>query len=211
MGLGLAAQRLYSPDFAIGVKGGATVSEMEWSPTVRQKFTPGYTGGICMRYTEEKYFGLLAEINFTQRGWAENYPAETGLSYKRTLNYIQVPIMTHIYFGSHKWRGFVNLGPEIGYMLSDHISANFDYKNPVLVPANYRTDQLDMRIANRLDYGIAGGIGAELRLKRKHSILLEGRFYYGLRNVMPTGRREVFGASRSMSIECTLGYMIRLK
>lgn len=210
----IRAQRLYSPDFALGLRAGATVSEMAWSPSVRQKFTPGFTVGLTARYTEENYFGLIAELNFTQRGWAENYLPETGLNYKRTLNYAQIPVMTHIFFGSDTFRGFVNLGPEVGYMVSSSISSNFDYHNPGQVagfPSNYRVSQLDMAIARRFDYGIAGGIGAELRLRRKHSIMIEGRFYYGLANVFPSGRTEVFGASRSMSIECTTAYMFRLK
>lgn len=208
-----AGQRYYTPDFSIGVKGGATISEMAWSPTVRQVFTPGATAGICVRYTEEKYFGLIGELNFTQRGWAEKFAPETGLSYKRQLTYIQLPILTHIFFGSEKFRGFVNLGPEIGYMLGDKISANFDYTNLENVPSfprNHRADQLDMKIARRFDYGIAGGLGAELRLKRKHSIMIEGRFYYGLANIFAASRKDVFGSSRGMSIECTLAYMFRV-
>lgn len=226
IGLGLVtgsaiacAQRYYSPDFAIGVRAGATVSEMSWSPTVRQSFTPGYTVGITARYTEEKYFGLIAELNLTQRGWAENFNATAStaaspLSYRRRFTYIQLPIMTHIYFGSNKFRGFVNLGPEIGYMIGDHISSNFDYKNLDSVedfPANRRSEQLAMKVTRKFDYGIAGGIGAEVRVANKHSFLIEGRFYYGLANVFPSSRGDTFGASRTMSIEVTAAYMFRLK
>ncbi len=211
--LPLAAQRYYSPDFAIGVKAGATVSEMAWSPTVRQQFTPGATAGICMRYTEENHFGLIAELNFTQRGWAEKFASETGLSYHRQFSYIQLPVLTQIFFGTEKWRYFINLGPEIGLMVGDHITANFDYKDIAQVPsfpANHRYNQLDMAVARKFDYGIAGGMGVEMRLQRKHSVMVEGRFYYGLANVFPSSRRDIFGASRGMSIECTVAYMFRI-
>ena len=211
--IGVSAQRFYTPDFAIGVKGGGTVSEMAWSPTVRQQFTPGATAGVCLRYTEEKYFGLVGEINFTQRGWAEKFAKETGLSYKRQFSYIQIPVMTQIFFGSYKWRFFINLGPEVGLMIGDKITANFNYHDISTVanfPKNHRADQLDMEVARKFDYGIAGGLGVEMRLRRKHSIMIEGRFYYGLANTFPASRRDVFGASRGMSIECTLGYMFRV-
>lgn len=212
--LSAAAQRYYQPDFAIGVKGGVTLSEMDWQPTVRQKFTPGFTAGIVCRYTEEKMVGLVGELNIAQHGWAENYPAESGLQYSRTFTYLQLPVMTHIFFGREKFKGFVNLGPEVGLLIADRITANFDYTQPHAVPSfprNYRTDQLAMDPGSRFDYGIAGGIGAEMRLQRKHSLMFEGRFYYGLANVFPAGRRDVFGASRALSIECTLAYMFRLK
>lgn len=211
--LSAAAQRYYEPDFAIGAKAGATVSEMAWSPTVRQQFTPGFTAGICMRYTEENHFGLVAELNFTQRGWAEKFAPETGLSYARHFSYVQLPVMTQIFFGNEKWRYFINLGPEIGLMVGDKISANFNYKDLTQVPsfpAKHRADQLNMGVARKFDYGIAGGMGLEMRLNKKHSFLLEGRFYYGLANVFPSSRRDIFGASRGMSIECTIGYMFRI-
>lgn len=214
MCLPAAAQRYYEPDLSIGAKAGATVSEMAWSPTVRQQFTPGFTAGICMRYTEENHFGLVAELNFTQRGWAEEFAPEIGLSYSRHFSYVQLPVMTQIFFGNEKWRYFINLGPEVGLMVSDKISANFNYKDISQVPdfpANHRYNQLDMRVARKFDYGIAGGMGVEMRLKKKHSVIIEGRFYYGLANVFPSSRRDIFGASRGMSIECTLGYMFRIK
>lgn len=211
--LSATAQRYYTPDLAIGAKAGATVSEMAWSPTVRQQFTPGVTAGLCLRYTEENHFGLVAELNFTQRGWAEKFTPESGLRYSRHLSYVQLPVMTQIFFGNEEWRYFINLGPEIGLMIADKISSNFNYKDLSQVPAfpaNHRSNQLDMRVGRKFDYGIAGGMGVEMRLNKKHSLLLEGRFYYGLANVFPSSRRDIFGASRGMSIECTLGYMFRI-
>ena len=132
----LLAQREYSPNFAIGGKAGATLSSVSFSPEVHTKFAQGLTMGIAARYTEEKYFGLIAEVNFTQRGWAEDFVRDEApqFNYTRTLNYVSIPLLTHIYFGSNKVRGFVNLGPEVGFMLSNSISANFDYENYSSVP-----------------------------------------------------------------------------
>lgn len=210
----LAAQRYYSPDFAIGGKGGATLSQMSFSPGIRQGMTQGVTFGVMARYTEEKHFGIIAELNFTQRGWKENFE-ELPFRYDRTLSYIQLPLLTHIYFGSRRVRGFVNLGPEVGYLFADHISSNFDYHNVASVPNfpmnNRRYEQLDMAIHNRFDYGIAAGLGMEVFINRRNSILLEGRFYYGLGNIYPATKADVFAASRSMSIEITAGYFFRVK
>ncbi|MCM1139564.1 MAG: PorT family protein [Duncaniella sp.] len=210
------AQRQYSPNLAIGAKGGVTMSKMSFSPEVHQKFTNGVTMGVTARYTEENHFGIIAEVNFTQRGWAEDFAEDEApeFTYSRTLSYLQVPLLTHIYFGSKKFRGFVNLGPEFGYMIGSSISANFDYENYKNIsgfPLGYRTnEQLNMEVQNKFDYGIAVGIGAEWIIKRKHSFFLEGRYYYGLGNIYKASKRDFFGASRNMSIEITLGYMIRV-
>lgn len=207
-------QRMYSPDFSMGARVGASLSNMAWQPSVRQMFTPGAMLGITMRYTEEKLFGLMADLIITQRGWAEKFEDNPELSYRRQFTYIQLPIMTHIYFGNQKLRGFVNLGPSIGYMLSDKITSNFDYNNTAGVagfPIDRRTEQLRLPVYRKLDYGITGGIGMELRLKRKHSFMIEGRYYFGIANVFSAKRGETFGASRTNSIEISAAYLFRIR
>ena len=68
---GLAQRSDYQPEFTVGVKGGTTLSRVSFTPTVTQSLLLGYTGGVSVRYIEEKFFGLIAEINFTQCGWNE--------------------------------------------------------------------------------------------------------------------------------------------
>lgn len=210
----IEAQRMYAPDFSLGVRAGATISNMAWQPSVRQQMTPGATIGITARYTEEKIFGLMADLNITQRGWAEKFEDTPELSYRRQFTYVQLPVMTHIYFGSPRFRGFVNLGPSVGYMISDKITANFAYTDIPSVagfPTDRRTEQLSLPVYRKFDYGIVGGLGMELRLKRKHSFMIEGRFYYGIANVFSSKRGDTFGASRTMSIEVTAAYLFRLR
>lgn len=213
----LLAQREYSPKFYLGAKGGATLSRMTFSPGVHQKMVQGVTMGVSAKYVEENIFGLLAEVNITQRGWKEDFERDLApeFDYSRKLTYIQIPFMTHIYFGSDKFRGFINLGPEFGYMIGDKISANFEYNNLKDIPGfptTMRTnEQMSMEIERKFDYGIAAGAGMEFIVKRKHSFQLEGRFYYGLGNIFNDSKRDFFSASRGMSIEITLGYMIRVK
>lgn len=213
--LSVVAQRHYRPNFAIGGKAGATLSMMSFSPKVSQGMLSGAMAGVVVRYTEEKLFGLIAELNIEQRGWSEKYENGEPFRYSRTLTYIQIPLLTHIRFGSDSFKGFVNLGPEIGYMLGNHISANFNWRDVSSVegyPQRYRTNrQLEMDIENRFDYGISGGAGIELILKRRHSLMLEGRFYYGLGNIFHAAKKDYFSASRGMSVEITAAYLFRLR
>lgn len=212
--IGAAAQRTYAPDFALGVKGGMTLSEMGWQPSVQQSFTPGTTFGIVARYTEEKHFGIIGELNITQTGWAEKFDSDSPLAYSRHFTYLQLPVMTHIYFGRERFKGFVNLGPQVGYMIGNHISANFNYTDATSVanwPANHRSEQLAMEPQRKVDYGIVGGLGAEMRMARKHSILVEARFYFGIANVFAAGRSATFGASRNLNFAFTAAYLFRLK
>lgn len=212
--LAASAQHFYSPDLAIGVRAGATMSNMAWQPAVRQTMTPGFLGGLTIRYTEEKYFGLMADLVLTQRGWAEKFEDNPEFSYRRQFTYVQLPVMTHIYFGSQSFRGFVNLGPSVGYMVSDRIVSNFNYRNTAEVagfPSGRRTAQLDMAVYSKVDYGITAGAGMEFRARRKHSFMLEARFYYGIGNVFSSKRGDTFGASRTMSLEASAVYLFRVK
>lgn len=208
------AQRTYEPRFYIGGKAGVTFSTMAFTPSVKQSMTMGYTGGVAVRYTEEKYFGLIAELKFEQRGWEEDFEG-ADFTYKRTLTYVQLPLLTHVYFGSDKFKGFLNLGPSVGYMISSNITSNFDYMNPASVEGfpieNRYVEQMQMPIKNKFDYGILAGLGCELTVKKRHSLMLEARYYYGLGNIFSTKKKDTFSASRGNSIEVTLGYMFRIK
>lgn len=208
------AETHYKPHIWIGGKAGATLSRMSFSPSVPQTWLIGETAGVTFRYSEEKIFGLIGELKLTQRGWKETFE-ETDFAYSRTLTYIQLPVLTHIYFGSSRFKGFFNLGPEFSVMIGDRISSNFDYRNPLSVegfPSRHRmTEQMGMDIAHRFDYGISAGAGIEFYLRPRHSLVLEGRFYYGLGNIYPSAKSDTFSASRGMSIEITLGYNFRLR
>ncbi len=210
------SQRRYEPNFAIGAKGGVTMSRMSFSPHVEQSFVQGVMMGIMARYTEENNFGIIGELNIEQRGWKEFFEPDDGdFRYDRKLTYIQLPLLTHIYFGGKRVKGFFNIGPSFGYMIGSTITSNFDYANPKDVPGfplrHRTTEQMAMEISSKFDYGIAGGLGVELFLKPKHSIMLEGRYYYGIGNIFPDSKRDFFQASRGMSIEVTLGYFFRVR
>lgn len=207
------AETHYKPHIAIGARGGISMSQISFSPSVKQSWNMGSTGAITIRYTEEKIFGLIAELGWVQRGWKENYELNP-FSYNRTLTYINLPVLTHIYFGSRRFKGFVNLGPQVSYMIGDKISADFDYENIATVPnypANRRYEQLNMPIKSKFDYGICASLGMEFYVQPRHSLVLEARYYYGLGNIFSAKKADVFSASRPMSLEITVGYNFRLR
>lgn len=211
----MQAETHYKPHISMGARAGISMSRMSFSPGVTQSWLNGTSGAITFRYTEERIFGIIAEFGWEQRGWKENFKeADDFLDYSRSLTYLRLPVMTHIYFGSRRFKCFVNLGPEVSYMIGDKIKSNFDYANPGDVegfPANRMVSQMSMDIANKFDYGIAAGLGCEFYVQPRHSIVLEARLYYGLGNIYPSKKADIFSASRSMSLEATVGYNFRLK
>ena len=212
--LSAAAQKHYDSNIALGFKGGVALCRTQFRPTVPQAWLPGMLLGVSFRYIEEKHFGLIAELNFEQRGWKETFE-KTSLQYQRRLTYIQLPVLTHIYFGTSRFKFFANLGPEIGFMIGNSISSNFDYTDPYSVkdfPAQYRSiAQFTLPVKKKFDYGITAGLGMEYRTKGRHAFNLEGRFYYGLGNVFGDRKADAFSQSSGMTITATLGYSFRIK
>lgn len=208
------AQTHYEGTIAVGGKAGASLSRVNFNPSVEQTMLPGMTAGVMFRYVEEKNFGLIAELNLTQRGWKENFE-ESDYRYSHRFSYLELPIMTHIFFGNQRVKGFFNLGPELNVMLGNSINSNFSYEEAdgldYFIDDTRHIEQMTMKVNNRFDYGICGGAGMEINLTPKHSLLLEGRFYYGLTDVFPNHKTDIFSSSNSMSITVTLGYFYRLK
>lgn len=71
--------------------------------------------------------------------------------------------------------------------------------------------QYGMPVENKFDYGISGGIGGEFRINRRNSLYLEARYYFGLGNMLRSGRTEHFRGSNPMSISVAAGYWFRVK
>lgn len=207
------AQTHYSSNVAIGVKGGVDFSRVFFNPSVDQKMKIGMSGGFMFRYIEENHFGLIAELNFVQRGWEEDFE-DAPYNYSRTLNYLELPVMAHIFFG-RRGKFFFNAGPQVGLFLGDKVKANFNPSKMTSLPGfpvnNRMNQQMLLDVKQKIDYGISAGLGAEFNLSKRNSIALEARFYYGLGNIFSAKRSDVYSASNQMSIVGTIGYWFRVK
>lgn len=206
-----AAQTHYKAQMSLGVHGGVDLSQVLFTPSVRQTFLPGANAGLNFRYTEEKHFGFIVEANFEQRGWKESFDG-APFAYSRTVNYIQIPFMSHIYFG-RRGKFFINLGPSISFKLGDSTSANFDYGNVSSIPdfPVHTSQQYGYETKAAVDYGISGGLGGEFSLNQKHSLYLEARYYFGLSNMLSAGRADHFKGSNPMTVSISIGYWYRIK
>lgn len=207
------SQTHYESNVSVGVKGGVDLSQVFFNPSVQQKFNMGFTGGLMVRYIEENHFGLIGELNFSQRGWTENFE-EAPYNYSRTLNYADIGIYAHIFFG-RRGKFFFNAGPQIGIFMNETTSANFNPEEMNSLPGfpirNRINAQMLIPVSQKIDYGISAGLGGEFNITPKNSIFVECRFYYGLGNIFPSKRTDTFNASNQMTLSATIGYWFRIK
>lgn len=208
---------IFKNEFYIGAGGGVMSSSLDFMPTVQQSYLMGINGGISARYITEKHLGLIAELNYAQRGWKEEFNTEQDFAYSRTLNYLEIPFMTHVYFGK-KIRFIINAGPQISLLLNDNpkmsqaLAQDMAEKQAADPNAKIGYQYSPFSELKKVDYGLIGGAGIELQ-----TLLgifnLEGRYYFGLGDVFESRRSEnaYFSRSAHRLIETRLTYYIKVR
>ena len=226
----------YRNEFAVGVNGGVTLSTISFTPEVPQSQLLGKTFGITLRYNGEKYFksicSLVAEVNYAQMGWKEriwdvkdqpviNHLTGLAEEYSRVVNYVQVPFFARLGWGRERQglQAFFQIGPQIGFYLNEKTEANFDLDNPNIsdrvshisgpdIGKTAFSNMYHKPIENKLDYGIAAGLGVELSLRHVGHFLVEGRYYFGLGNVYGNTKRDYFAKSNYQGIYIKAAYLL---
>ena len=232
----------YRNDLAIGFSGGITLSSVGFTPTVPQNQLLGKTFGFTARYTGEKYFNsicaIVAECNYAQIGWEERIwdlqdnpviNEATGLAeeYQRITDYVQVPLFARLGWGRERrgFQAFFQVGPQLGFYLSEKTKANFDLDHPnwqqrtsrISGPdivqdgkTYYFSNMYHMPVENKLDYGIAGGLGLEFSNPHFGHFMIEGRYYFGLGNIYGNSKRDYFAKSNFGNIVIKATYLFDL-
>lgn len=201
----MAQKSTFQSEIAFGASFGITESNVSFMPKVSTKMKMGFTGGAVVRWETEKNLGLQGEINFSQHGWAEKFENQPQYKYSRTLNYVDMPILTHIYFGSNRFKFFVNLGPKIGYSIGESTDSNLDGNEVIKVDKQH-----NMKVEKKFDWGLCGGPGIELRTGIGYFIL-EGRYYYALGDVFKSRKEDFFSKSSSQVISAKISYLLPFK
>ncbi|WP_291529143.1 porin family protein [Bacteroides sp. UBA939] len=201
-------------NFAVGFNGGVNMNSVSFSPAVRQKNLMGVNGGLTARYISEKYFSMICgvqlELNYSQHGWDEFNEDYPDLQYTRKMNYVEIPFLAHLAFGKERGvRFFINMGPQVGFFISDTRTKNDAWDNlPSIVAIT--TEQHDKDVENKFDYGITGGLGLELRTKAGN-FLIEGRYYYALSDFYKSTKKDYFSRSAHGVIVAKISYLFDLK
>lgn len=218
----------YRNVFSIGANGGVALSNVGFDPEVSQSQHMGFTGGFSWRYTSEKYFlticSISGEVNFASIGWKEDIldvndnPVVNANgnqeAYSRTLNYVQIPVFAHLAWGkeTNGFNFFVQAGPQIGFLINEKTSKNYDTPNldSETGRSNTNTEQEDKKVEHKFDYGIAAGAGIEYSNKHIGHVLIEGRYYYGLGNIYGSSKRDYFSKSNFGNIVIKATWLVDL-
>ena len=202
-----AQPRLQTPEIYFGVHGGVSAGTVLFSPAI-ENMTPitqacvlDGNGGFVFRYAKHKYCAIQVELNYQHRGWREHN--DTLGTYNRELHYIELPLLMNINFGSERWRGFFNLGPQIGYCIKDN-GGEGEQINPTKY--HYATP-----IDHPFDWGLAGGLGFYYRSRNAGLYQLEARFNYSFGGIYGTQLVDHFSMASPMDLSVNLAWMWEFK
>ena len=208
-----AQPRLRTPEIYIGIHGGVTASTVLFNPTVSH-MTPitqacvlGGNGGLVFRYGGHKCCAIQVELNYQHSGWREYQAANEveGIAestYSRELHYIELPLLMNLNFGNERCRGFLNLGPQIGYCVFDNHGTGTQLNDS---KTHYRP------IEQPFDWGVAGGLGVYFRSKNAGLYQLEARFNYSFGGIYGTKLADHFSMASPMDLSINLAWMWEIK
>ena len=198
----MAQPRLRHPEIYVGGHAGVMASTVLFNPRFDGmdilKSPLSVNGGLVFRYAGHKVCAVQAEINYMQRGWRE---VGTGVYYRRQLDYIEVPLLMHLYFGKKHFRGFLNLGPQIGYCFRD---VSYGTPNP-LYAHQYE------KIEKPFDWGVAGGLGVYYRTNKIGLFQLEARMNYSFGGVFGTSKIDYFTSASPINLSVNFAYLWEIK
>lgn len=184
----------------IGVKAGANFSQLLYQqinqrPPV-QTYKTGYTGGLVIKYYAQPHVGIQGEVNYSQKGWLITQDANI---HEKSLDYIEIPVMTNIYLGKKKTQVFLNLGPYIAFLVNES-----DKETINTVEGKYI---FEGRAVKEFDYGLNVGAGFNHAFSFG-TIQVEGRFSQGLNNLI-----DSFGTveqTQGQVLNVSLAYFYKL-
>lgn len=198
----MAQPRLRRPEIYVGGHAGVMASTVLFNPSFDGmdilKSPLSVNGGLVFRYAGHKVCAIQAEINYMQRGWRE---VGTDVDYRRQLDYIEVPLLMHLYFGKKHFRGFLNLGPQIGYCFRD---VSYGTPNPLYAHQYEKIDK-------PFDWGVAGGLGVYYRTNKIGLFQLEARMNYSFGGVFGTSKIDYFTSASPVNLSVNFAYLWEIK
>jgi len=204
----------FVPEWSYGVNGGLTFSKVGFNSyfvRVPQVLFKQFSGGITVRYISENHFGIQGELNYSQRGWKEQTDTVNLNTYSRSIAYLELPVLTHIYFNLAKpVRLFFNLGPQVNFYLGEKEIDRDIVDDKLDTNPRQTTPYYDISIQHFFDYGLKGVMGLEFRTKAG-SFILDGRYYYGLSDIFNNGKSDWFQSSHNQVMGLNLTYLFRIK
>ena len=167
-----------------------------------KKYIAGFNAGVVVNIEFNRIFSIQPELSFSQQGYQLN--TETNEPFiKENFDYINFPVLAKATFGRNAVKGYINVGPYTGYMISG--------KSTVFINGEKFSGNIDFEKnenVNRIDFGIVSGVGLSFETGGGN-MMLDARYNVGL---SPVSDKTVFeeGKDTNSVFAVTVGYLFPL-
>lgn len=158
-------------DSEFGIKGGLNFSNFYSDEVDDQNLRIGYNAGLFFKAALTEHFAIQPEVLYTTKGATTKYDNFfTGeAEFTQKFNYLEVPVLAVLNLTDNF---NIHGGPYVAYMIKAELENNADNDDFDAVESLNEAD------FERLDYGIAVGVGFEFDILR-----FGARYNYGLREI----------------------------
>lgn len=188
-----SSENSLSPKF--GIKGGVNLTNMYVKDVSDENMKVGFNAGFFAKLPVTRGFSIQPELLYTSKGAKETYNnfIEGKGEYRFNLNYIELPVLAVINVA----RNFnVHVGPYVSYLAAANIKDLKD-NGTIQNVTDLKADNF-----NRIDYGVAGGLGIDIS-----NFTIGARYNYGFREIGKSGSLsgELTKDSKNSAISLYIG------
>jgi hypothetical protein len=161
----------------IGIKGGFTLSNLNFEGVNDNNMRPGYNVGAYINLPLGDVFAFQPEVNYTTKGATANYNVlfYNG-DYSFNLNYFDIPLMGVLRLGEV---AELHFGPYIGFLSNSSLSTDGDFGEG--------QEKLSRDSFKSMDYGLAGGLAFNF-----NALQIGARYHYGLQQIADSDAAKLF-------------------
>lgn len=158
-----------------GIKGGVNFSNFRIDDVEDNNLKAGLNLGLFMKLPISDVVAIQPELLYSSKGSKLKYDniIQGKGEYRFNMNYLELPVMGVFHIGDVF---NVQVGPYISYLTSANIK-NMDEDLTIQGVTDLKEDNF-----NRLDYGVAAGVGLDF-----NGFVVGARYNYGLKEVGKSG------------------------
>lgn len=157
-----------------GLKAGLNLANLYVDDVQDENFKAGFSAGMYAKLPIVRGFSIQPELLYSNKGAKLTYDNLLGSGeYRFNLHYVELPVMAVI----NVVKNFnIHAGPYVSYLAGANVTRLND-DNELTRIADLKADNF-----NRIDYGLAGGIGLDFQ-----NLTIGARYNYGLREIGESG------------------------
>jgi opacity protein-like surface antigen len=140
----------------LGLKGGFNGSTFSGTDSKGSEYKAGFAAGGLLNYGFTDMFSVQGELLYSQKGASIDDFGTSGITYKSTLGYIDVPILLKVTAGEDGKGLFFEAGPQGSFVMHQR-SFIEDSAGKQIGSSNTSTDDL-----NKVVIGYVAGVGYQI-------------------------------------------------